>query len=72
MKQDFGTLEFLIEDVGGPRKAAKLCDVHVTTVYRWMRLQSPLPQTAYRTLYHASRWGRGERREYVADDRAAH
>ena len=61
MKNDMGTLEYLIEDVGGPQTAARLCGVHYTTVYRWLRMATPLPKTAYRTLYHASKWGRGER-----------
>lgn len=58
------TIYRLVEDVGGPRKAARVCGVHVTTVYRWLRGASPLPQTAYRALYAASRWGRGERQSW--------
>lgn len=58
------TIGFLIDDVGGAVKAARLCGVHKTTVYRWLRGASPLPQAAYRTLYHASRWGRGDRQSW--------
>lgn len=58
------TIYRLIEDVGGAVKAARLCGVHKTTVYRWIKGTSPFPQAAYRTLYHASRWGRGDRQSW--------
>ncbi len=51
-------LSLLIEDAGGPARAARTCGVHVSTVRRWMRGATPLPESAYRALYASSKWGR--------------
>lgn len=67
----FEQLELLIRDVGGDNKAARLCDVHISTVRRWRRGATPLPMAAYRTLYGASQWGRSERTVMTTNYRAA-
>jgi hypothetical protein len=67
MRSDAGTIDYLIDDLGGVNKAARICGVHRSTIYRWIRGAVPVPQAAYRALYAASSWGREERSTHTAN-----
>jgi transposase-like protein len=64
-------LRVLIDDVGGLRRAARICGVHESTVRRWMRHATRLPEASYRALYSASRWGKSDRQVMTANERQA-
>lgn len=53
-------LSILVDDVGGPLKAARIVRVHVATVRRWLRTDR-YPEAAYAALYARTRWGRRDR-----------
>lgn len=72
MVGDSNAIVALIQDVGGAQKAARILGVHHSTVYRWQRGRSPMPQAAYRALHAASRWGREDRAVYSRNGQAMH
>jgi DNA-binding transcriptional regulator YdaS (Cro superfamily) len=56
-----GTVETLIDDLGGTERAARLLGVHAATVRRWKRGATPIPRASLRALYALSQWGRLDR-----------